>query len=169
MPLTGKERAMTARFSGVAQWPIVAALGNLDRGEDDLAYFLIGRRRPTGGLAYATYLVDFHCLGVKNTFFHPRTDSADFENMIERIFNGDPVSEVEPGALVAAVRGAETYARDLGFEPHADFRFSRLLLSGIEAVDPNPFTYGRNGKPFYVSGPRDDVQKVIERLTQAVG
>src|SRR5881394_2681778 len=47
------------------------------------------------------------------------------------------------------VFGADAYARGLGFEPHPAFADGAGHLGGWEG--PSAITFGRNGKPFYVS------------------
>ncbi|PZH16451.1 hypothetical protein C1I97_06600 [Streptomyces sp. NTH33] len=60
------------------------------------------------------------------------------------------------------------YARTFGFEPAPDFAQVSVHLG-----EPGPATprigFGRQGKPFYINGPRDDVQKIVRTLERTCG
>ncbi len=63
--------------------------------------------------------------------------------------------------------GAVDYARGLGFEPHPDFEAAAELLGPWSP--PSAITFGKDGKPFYIQGPRDNGQKIIKTLERTVG
>jgi hypothetical protein len=65
------------------------------------------------------------------------------------------------------VFSAVEYARGLGFEPHADFAPAAGHLGPW--TGPSAITFGRDGKPFYVSGPYDNASKVMKTLQSTVG
>ena len=64
------------------------------------------------------------------------------------------------------VLGAAEYARQLGFAPHPDLEQARPHLG---PTGPGAITFGRNGKPTYISGPHDDTDRIIRTLQRAVG
>jgi len=66
------------------------------------------------------------------------------------------------------VFGAADYARSLGFEPHPDFAKGAALLGDWEEGSSD-VTFGQDGKPFYINGPRDDTYGTMAKLRQAVG
>ena len=66
------------------------------------------------------------------------------------------------------VLGSVDYARGLGFEPHPDFAKGAALLGEWE-MGSSDVTFGRDGKPFYMNGPRDDTYGNIAKLRRAVG
>lgn len=59
------------------------------------------------------------------------------------------------------------YAVQLGFSPHSDFEKTRSHL-GEWSGEPK-IHCGRNGKPFYVSGPYDNPMKILKTLREKVG
>ncbi|WP_200834410.1 hypothetical protein [Amycolatopsis alkalitolerans] len=65
------------------------------------------------------------------------------------------------------VFGAVEYARGLDFEPHRDFGDVAAHLGAWEG--PSAITFGRDGKPFYTSGPHDNPAQVVKKLQRAVG
>ncbi len=67
------------------------------------------------------------------------------------------------------VLGAVDYARSLGFEPAAEAHFAdtRGHLGPWEA--PSAIRFGRDGQPFFISGPRDNPTRVLRQLERTVG
>ena len=65
------------------------------------------------------------------------------------------------------VHGAVGYARTLGFDPASDFDSTRDHLgpwAGQGAI-----TFGRDGNPFFIQGPRDNSASIVRRLRRSVG
>ena len=79
-----------------------------------------------------------------------------------------------PAALSLAAKIVRTgleYAGALGFKPDPVFVQAEPLFASAkpeEEVTPVP-TGGPEGKPFFVNGPNDDVDRVIAQLRRAVG
>lgn len=55
------------------------------------------------------------------------------------------------------------YARQIGFEPHPDWRLSGRIVEAERSFS-NKFTFGSDGKPFYIQGPNDDASKIMRIL-----
>jgi hypothetical protein len=134
-----------------------------------IAAVLVARRHRYDKVGVCGYLVDVHCLGVKNAV-GPRILEPylvqDFTADFFGAFDGEPV----PAPLDLAqhlVFGAVAYARGLGFEPHADFARAAGYLG--EWREPSVITFGRDGKPFYMQGPYDDAFSIIQTLNRTVG
>jgi hypothetical protein len=81
--------------------------------------------------------------------------------------------QIEPAYARKLVEDAVVYARDLGFEPHEDYRVARKVLQDIDAtVCKEQFTFGKDGKPFFMSGPNDSQQRsrqIMETLERRCG
>ena len=60
------------------------------------------------------------------------------------------------------------YARELGFEPHADFGRAAGGSWG-HGTGECQLTFGRDGKPMYISGPDDDGERIIGKLRRGLG
>jgi hypothetical protein len=130
---------------------------------------LVARQHRHDKVGVCGYLVDVHCLGVKNAV-GPRIlepyKVQDFTADFFAVFDGEPV----PAPVDLAqhlVFGAVAYARGLGFEPHADFARAAGHLG--EWCEPSAITFGRDGKPFYMQGPYDDAFSIIQTLDRTVG
>ena len=63
--------------------------------------------------------------------------------------------------------GAAHYARHRGFAPHPDFEQARPHLGSW--AGPSSISFGRDGKPTYISGPYDDTDHIIRTLQREVG
>jgi hypothetical protein len=73
--------------------------------------------------------------------------------------------------LVAKIiREAIAYAGELGFKPDPDYRDAMLVLGDADpdACD-EPIPLGKDGKPFFVAGPYDKVDRIMAKLTRKLG
>lgn len=144
---------------------ISADWANLE--QPSLVTAVVTRQLPDGGLVPAVALVDRTCLGVKNGFVAAAMPMQSLRAFLEPMARGHGgMLCCEPLLVQSVVFHAIDYARQLGFEPHRDFpaslfgpRPSELLRTAWHALD----------KPWYFSGPRDDVRAVLRRLESAVG
>jgi hypothetical protein len=152
--------------AGDREWPD----GTTGRTEAlGVAAVLVARHHRHARVSICGYLVDGHCLGVKNAVGPRIMDQMElpaFSRTFFAAFLDDPV----PAPLELAqhlVLGAVDYARGLGFEPHPDFAAASGHLGAW--TGPSDITFGRDGKPFYIQGPYDDPTAVARTLDRTVG
>lgn len=128
----------------------------------------LARALPNGDLAVSFFLVDMYCLGVKDAFYRVVSQEE-----WEQLAQDAQLEKVHPSCLRKLVEGAVAYARDLGFPPHADYARAAQLFGSIEAaVCPVRYTYGKDGKPFYISGPNDtpaQMRRIASMLNRRLG
>ncbi len=162
----------TVRLRHAEKWPIVHALVAAKLWKDGIGYLAIARQEAEGQLVYGAYLVDAYCLGVKNAFWGAGTP-GDFKNLIERMEERQAMIPIAPACLVRIVEGAVEYAQSFGFPPHADYRHAAMLLAGIDPkACTQEFTFGREGKPFYIQGPNESpavASAIMQRIQEAGG
>ncbi len=163
----------TIRLQMADKWPVVQALVPDRLWEDGIGQLVIARREAEGQLVYGIYLVDVCCLGVKDTFWQVGSPGQ-FRELVERIENhSQKLHQVSPTALVKIVQGAVDYAKSFGFPAHADFRHTAMLFKGIDpSTCPDEFTFGKNGKPYYVQGPYETSSQalaIMERIKEHGG
>jgi hypothetical protein len=160
---TGKRGFLARRAStGIAallhhagEWPVVEAMVPEGLWDQGLGQLVIARQMPDGGIAFAVFLVDTYCLGVKDAFCNilSRFEYRDFVDKLERVGRLEPVS---PESFAKLVTEAVAYARTFGLQPHQDYEDARLLLAGIDpSLSTERFAFGKDGKPFYIQGPHD--------------
>jgi hypothetical protein len=162
----------TIRLATARKWPVVQAIAASNLWTGGLGSLAIARRESEGQLVFAVFLVDVYCLGVKNAFWQAGS-SHDFKELIERTEKTQPIRAMEPACLVKILTGAVAYAQSFGFPPHPDYRHAAMLLDGIDPeACPQQFTYGHNGKPFYVQGPHESSAQaaaIRQRIAEAGG
>ncbi|MBI2803536.1 MAG: hypothetical protein HYX68_00965 [Planctomycetes bacterium] len=148
------------RLAGAERWPIVAALVPEQLGETGIGNLVLTRRCPDGRLAMAVFLVDTYCLGAKNAFWRILSD-WEYEKFLRQVSTRGKMKSVTPEFLTKLVYDAVAYAESFGFPPHPDYRPARMLLAGIDpALCAETFTFGKDGKPFYIDGPNDSPEKI---------
>ena len=133
---------------------------------------VFSRELPGGEIAVVVFLLDVFCLGVKNTLVSVVPED-EYQSMLEHIAQNETLASIDPACARKLVEEAEAYAADLGFRPHPDYLVGRMIFGD---VDPSTcsmsFTFGKDGKPFYASGPYDTVEKsrrIIDTLTRRCG
>jgi hypothetical protein len=134
-----------------------------------LVSVLVARRHRWDKVSMCGYLVDVYCLGVKNVLGPEITDEFGLRQFLPDYYSaylhGWQDAPIELAQHI--VFGAVAYARSLGFEPHAAFAHAADHLGAWEG--PSAITFGKDGKPFYISGPNDNPRKVVETLERRVG
>ncbi len=72
--------------------------------------------------------------------------------------------------VVIARRQPIEYAAQFGFQPHRDFKLAQNVL---DPPDAHPRTgkveFGKDGKPFYIAGPHDNVNAILRQLARTAG
>jgi hypothetical protein len=154
--------------TGHPNWPGMSAA---EPGQDPsgLASVLVARD-PGSNATVCGYLVDAWCLGVKDIIGPSSVDRRKLPQFVHRYFSTRNATPV-PAPLELArhlVFGAADYARRLGFEPHPDFARGASLLGEWQAGSSD-VTFGMDGRPMYISGPRDDAHGIVARLRAKVG
>jgi hypothetical protein len=133
---------------------------------------LIARQESEGWLVFGVFLVDVYCLGVKNAFWKAG-GPKDLQELLQRMDESQEMVPIEPACLVKIVTGAVEYAQSFGVAPHHDYHHAALLFEGIDpATCPKEFTFGKDGKPFYVQGPNESpaqAEAIMRRIVAAGG
>ncbi len=153
-------------------FPVVECLISADWEQGSgLVQIILARQQPDGDICFGVYLVDKYCLGLKNTFARTGFSRTRYEDEASgRIFR-----EVEPVTCPLElahqmIYKSIDYAAQFGFEPEKDFASSQFLLAPRgELKEPYKLTFGQNGKPFFVAGPRDNVARIIKQLEKTAG
>jgi yecA family protein len=132
--------------------------------ENGIGQLLIVRRREDGSADVGFFLIDIWCLGVKDATAELDVTGESIDELLSESIPESSREMIHPACAKKLIEGAIAYAEGLGFSPHRDFRKARKVLSGIDAsLCPTEFTFGRNGRPFFVSG-ADDSEERIDRV-----
>lgn len=134
-----------------------------------LASVVVAREHHRTRVSVCSYLVDTHCLGVKETIgprIMGREELCMFNRAVFSAYDSDPLAA--PIELAQhLVFGAVEYARGLGFEAAGGFPECAGHLGTWSG--PSTIRFGRHGRPMYVAGPYDDPDRIIRTLELSVG
>lgn len=136
-----------------------------------LVQAVVARRSPAGQLAAAVFLIDLGCLGVKNAFARPLESPAEYDELLQRIGEHDKLTKTNLDLVAKVVEEAIAYAKKLGFAPHPDYREAAPFLAGAQPERAPAMVPlgGKDGKPFFVAGPHDNVKRIMAQLRRTVG
>jgi hypothetical protein len=130
---------------------------------------ILGREYSSAKTAISHFLLDVHCLGVKDAHYSELTH----EQLREMLDEYESHVDIAPECARKLVQGAVAYGKEYGFLPHADYLSASALFGDIDAATcPTEYEFGRDGKPFYVSGPNDTparIKKILRTLTKNAG
>jgi hypothetical protein len=169
---SGGARVTAPRIALAGNAPIHESLVPAALFEKGIGNLVFSRSLPDGRLALAAFLLDVFCLGVKNAFsaIMPRHDYA--KRLIGRLA-AENLQPIDPACFRKLVEGGVAYAHELGFSPHADYAVACQIFGDVQ---PTPcsrcFEYGRDGKPFYISGPHEtsnQIETILEQLQRRLG
>lgn len=134
-----------------------------------LGLVLVARFSGVDRFVVCTYLIDYLCLGLKDTLGPRSMPSTDYEAFVAGAFASFPegYQDIELPTAQAMVLGAANYALRLGFQPCREFAQTRSHLGDWDGEPQLPFGY--QGKPFYINGPYDNPRQVLRTLEQTVG
>ena len=136
-----------------------------------LVEVLVARQQPDGDICFGVYLIDIYCLGLKNTFANAGFSRSRYLNEVRNkvIRAGKPVECPVELAHQMIYQSIE-YAEQFGFEPEKDFMLSQYLLAPRgELEEPYQLTFGKDGKPLFISGPNDNVARILRQLDKTAG
>lgn len=155
--------------------PIFKCLVNEGWEEGGLSQVTTARSHINGNITYCSYLVDLHCLGVKDTFYDFNITEEQFDVMRKRMSQGYDLVEIDYALAHNIIHAGWEFGEETGFKPHKDFlSITQYMLE--EDNDEIPLIEiacgDSDGKPIYVQSPFDDeasVRRIIAQLEKNVG
>ena len=155
--------------------PIFKCYINEGWDEGGMAQVTIARRHINGNITYCSYLVDLQCLGVKDTMFDFNIPEEQFDEFVEKMWQGFELIEADYALAHNIIHAGWEFAEEIGFKPHKDFlSTTRHMLE--EDNDTIPIIEihcgGIDGKPLYVQGPFEDdaiANRIIGQLEKRLG
>jgi hypothetical protein len=168
----GSTLASPHNLSAVSKAPIHECWMSDAIFESGMGPVVISRRLPNGDIAFGVFLLDIFCLGVKDCFLSikPEFEYDEFCRKSERQY---VIENIHQTCARKIIEGAVDYAKNLGFKPHKDFKRDKLILGDIDqTMCPSSYEYGKDGKPFYISGPNDSRARqrtIMNQLDKLLG
>lgn len=137
--------------------------------ERGLSIVTVARKASYNRIVVCTYLLDYWCLGLKDTLGPRKLNIQHYDNFIDEVYQAfdEGPENITLEQAQGLVFSAIDYADGLGFKPHRDFQKSKAHLG--EWDGQTKLECGRDGKPFYFCGPYDDSNKILKTLQKNVG
>ena len=157
------------------EMPIQECIINGDwEDEKNLSQIVVIRRRPDGNVMMAMFLVDRLCLGVKNAMYRLNMSYPQYLEFKDGLTGrGRSFIKCDYSLACKVVIEGINYAECIGFAPHSDFaRASKVIPDRDKQAKlcEVEITFGgTDGKPIYISGPRDNSDKILAVLADNVG
>ena len=159
--------SLPARVAVASKGTIVRCTMPMNLFEIGMGAICVARALPSGQVGVAFFLLDVFCLGVKNTFYE-EMGRHELNERLETADVNDVFTEIEPAKARKLIRDAAAYAADLGLPAHKDTPVLEAIFGDVDAsACTETFTFGKDGKPFYINGP-DDTPAKIRAITQAL-
>lgn len=155
-------------------WPLYEVLLSEDWDKEGaLPTMLVARQSPRSGkIATAAFLVDLGCLGIKSTFVRICKSPDDYTRRVrDAISNDQTLLPADVNLVAKIIAEGLAYGQRLGFTPDPEYNQASLLLAGAEpaACDVEVPLGGPEGKPLYIPGPYDNIERIATTLVRAVG
>jgi hypothetical protein len=137
---------------------------------DGIGWVLLARTLPSGLVGVSFFLVDIWCLGVKDAFFALNTPQT-FADRMAASNEDQPLVDIDPSVARKLLHDAVAYAGSFGLAPSEGFAEAEAIFGDIPLATET-FPFGKDGKPFYVSGPNDSatrIRRILDTLVKRVG
>ena len=159
------------RILDARAYPIHECLIGSDWRKQGLSQILLSRVQPDGLLVAGVYLVDLLCLGLKNSFARANlTQSAYNFDLRDRIREMQGLEPCDLDLAHTIIYGAIDFAARFGFRPQRDLKLTRHILEERDRLPVrDDVGFGRDGKPLFISGPHDDVRRIVGQLQATAG
>jgi hypothetical protein len=134
---------------------------------------ILARTKPSATVASAVFLLDVHCLGVKDAAYTETTREKFLGTIAAFGQSAGLLIDVDPECARKIVADAVAYAGRLGFAPRGDYPAAEALFGDVDAgACATEYVFGMDGKPFFTAGPMDNsasIRRVLRVLTHSVG
>lgn len=165
-------RSSMSTLRQAGEWPLLECMITKAWREPGMIVQLcVARRSPKGEVAVGMFLVDLGCLGVKNAYGKIYPSVAIYKReLLARLKEAHPMQTIDLDLAAKIVAEAVRYADSLGFKPNKDIKMAYLVMgeASPETCDVK-IPLGKDGKPFFVNGPYDDVDRIRRTLDRTVG
>ncbi len=173
LALMSRPQSARALLRASASWPLHECLLAKEwQKEGAIMQILVARRSAAGQIAAGAFLVDPCCLGVKNAFARLFDLRRDYERELrDGMVEAQEMIEADLNHVAKIIRDTIAYAKGLGFKPNADYRYAMQVLGGADpdACDVPIQLGGADGRPIFFSGPHDNVDRIMAKLTRKLG
>jgi hypothetical protein len=163
-------QTLASRLERMAVAPILHCCVTDGLWETGIGQVVVSRQLSNGNVAFAAFLLDVYCLGVKNAMADIASRAKYDLDLYAKLADRYTLLPISPESARKLVEGAVAYAHDLGFAPHADYHAAKMIFGDISAeACAEEYRFGKDGKPFFISGPHDSPSRCNEILHRLRG
>ncbi len=163
-------RSQLARYASA---PVLHACYTDSLWQKGIAQVLLSRQLTNGSVAFAAFLVDVYCLGVKNAMSGVVTRQRYREEILFKLRREHEFVHRSPEWIRKLVEDSVEYAGRFGLTPHPDYFMAKEIFGDIDAsACTEEFKFGQNGKPYYIAGPFESParsQEIVRLLSEHCG
>lgn len=154
--------SLPGKIALAAACPVERCLRSDSVFEAGIGEVVIARRLPSQVLGCAFFLVDVHCLGVKSVFYR-EFSPLDLDDWVKQVEETHRLIPMDPACARKLVRGAVAYAAKAKLPPGKDYHAIEKIFGDADAEScAEAFTFGKDGKPLFIAGPRDTPKRIDE-------
>jgi hypothetical protein len=154
-------------------WRLYECLISADwRKPGEIVQIAVVRESEEGYMAVGAFLVDLGCLGVKNALANIYPSKSDYKREYRSSLTGSQkIKNCDLNLAAKVVREATEYAHSLGLKPHRDIRRALQIMGEADpdACEETVPLGGEDGKPLFIAGPYDNVDRILKTLDRNVG
>lgn len=168
-----RKRIATVQFISIPNqlrkardYPIKECFITEDWQDRGMCNIFILREKPDHQFIMGVYLIDLWCLGLKDTFYNI---DISYEEITDRLHNHptEKFVAIDSDLAHSVIYGGIDYAKNLGFMPHRDFRYTGYILNPREEIEfDDSIEFGKDGKPHFFAGPYDSKERINSIITQ---
>src|SRR5208337_2598135 len=164
--------SLVGRVRVASKGPIVRCMMPSTLFEIGIGHVVVARALPSGLLGCAYFLVDVFCLGVKDVFY-AEIGGKELQSRLAEQYDAQMFIDVEPARARKLIQDAAAYAAGLGLPTAKDTSAIEAIFGDVDAsACTDTFTFGKNGKPFFLGGPNDTparIRTIIQTLEKSRG
>jgi hypothetical protein len=163
-----KHASIGERLAAASRYPVLDCWLTSSLWINGMGWVCLSREQPNGFVAFAVFLLDRYCLGVKDVIIDV-TSRFHYDGKFHRTHRSLGTKEaIRPAKARKLVEEAVAYAHTLGLPPHADYPSAARLFGDIDPAEcTETFEFGKDGKPFFIAGPHDTPER-CRRILAAV-
>ena len=164
-PLTGVRAIIDAATA--PDFACLATEGLFDIG---IGWVVAARHLPLGSVGVSIFLVDVWCLGIKDAFFR-LTSRRELHERTSLMNEEYALGPIDPSVARKLLHDAVAYAASFGLPPSENFANAELIFGDTPFAEET-FSFGKDGKPFYMAGPNDSParqRRIMDALAKHAG
>lgn len=138
--------------------------------EEGTASVLVSRIRPSGNVAFAMFLVDTFCLGVKECYYQTNLTADEFRERSADLIESLGMKEVPYAEAHNLIYGAVEWAGEADIDPAREWGVAKYILE--EDTDDVPYIeyeFGDEGKYHLIVANRMEEARMIPILQKRLG